>query len=368
MRIIEDGKEKDIRAVWLEDKAEGIVKMIDQRVLPWKLEYFTSKDWEKTAKAISEMVTRGAPNVGLTGAYAFYQASIQSLDSNDFLDSLIKKAKKIKKARPTAVNLKNEVNNMLEITQDMIKSDKDKTEIVSKLGDHVEKIADREVKANRRIGEFGSEFIEDGDAILTHCNAGALATVDYGTALAPVRVAKEQGKNVTVYADETRPWNQGARLTTWELKMADIPCRLISDNAAGLLMQKGDIDLIIVGTDRVAMNGDVCNKIGTYKLALAAKDNDIPFYVAAPLSSFDRDLHEGKEIPIEERKAEEVTWIRGENKNGKIEKVRIAPENTKVVNPVFDITPHRLITRIITEEGVFKPNEIDENVDIYYTL
>lgn len=362
MKVIEDGEEKDIRAVWFEDKGNGIVKMIDQRVLPWKLEYLVSEKWEKTAKAITKMVTRGAPNVGVTGAYAFYQASMASLKEQDFVKSLKKKAKEIKKARPTAVNLKNEVNKMLDLALKMAKEDVNNEEIVSKLAEHVEKVAEREVKANKRIGELGAELLKDGDSILTHCNAGALATIDYGTALAPPRIAKERGKNITVYVDETRPWLQGARLTTWELKMADISHRLISDNAAGLLMRKGDIDAVIVGTDRVAMNGDVANKIGTYKIALAAKDNDIPFYVAAPLSSFDRDLSRGDEIPIEERPSEEVTWVRGENENGKIEKVRIAPREIEVVNPVFDITPSRLVTKIITEKGVFQPKEIKDEL------
>ncbi|NIQ06160.1 MAG: S-methyl-5-thioribose-1-phosphate isomerase [Candidatus Korarchaeota archaeon] len=362
MRIVENGEEKDITAVWLEDKEQGIVKMIDQRVLPWKLEYFVSDEWKRTAKAITNMVTRGAPNVGLTAAYAFYQASMDTLNDENFLPSLKAKAEEIKKARPTAVNLKNEVTRMFALTKQWINNGLKEETVVEKLGNHAEKVAEREINANRRIGEFGADFIEDGDSMLTHCNAGALATVDYGTALAPVRVATEQGKTVTVYADETRPWLQGARLTTWELQMSNIPCKLISDNAAGLLMRRGEIDLVITGTDRTALNGDVCNKIGTYKIALAAQDNDIPFYVAAPLSSIDRDLDNGKDIPIEERAAEEVTWVRGENEKGTIEKVRIAPQNTLVVNPVFDVTPNRLVTAIITEEGVFKPEELKHNL------
>lgn len=362
MRVVENGEEKDIRAVWLENKEKGIVKMIDQRVLPWSLEYYVSKEWKETADAITQMVTRGAPNVGVTGAYAFYQASMESMHEGNFLNSLKQKAKEIKKARPTAINLKNEVNRMLDLTLNWVNEGKSSSEIVAKLGAHAERVAEREVKANRKIGEYGAEFIESGDGVLTHCNAGALATVDYGTALAPVRVAVEQGKDVTVYADETRPWLQGARLTTWELQMEEISCQLIADNAAGLLMRREEIDLVIVGTDRVAMNGDVCNKIGTYKLALAANDNDIPFYVAAPLSSFDRDLYKGDETPIEERPAEEVTWVRGETEEGEIKSVRIAPGGTEVVNPVFDVTPSRLVTRIITEKGIFKPNEIKEEL------
>lgn len=362
MRILENGREKDIQAIWLENKEEGIVKMIDQRVLPWKLKYFESKDWKKTAEAISKMVTRGAPNVGVTGAYAFYQASLESLNKENFMDTLKKKAEKIKDARPTAVNLKNEVNKMLNLVHKLEKKGNKNSEIVSKLQDHVEKITKREVNANRKIGECGAKLLNDGDNVLTHCNAGALATIDYGTALSPVRVAKEQEKEVTVFVDETRPWLQGARLTTWELKMANIPHKLISDNAAGLLMSKEKIDAVIVGTDRVAMNGDVCNKIGTYKLALAAKDNNIPFYVAAPLSSFDRDLDSGEKIPIEERAAEEVTWVRGATSTGEIKKVRIAPEGTEVVNPVFDITPSKYVSKLITEKGAFKPDEIREKI------
>lgn len=363
MRVIYEGKELDIPAIWLEDEKKGIVKMIDQRFLPWKLTFFESKSYRETAWAIKEMVVRGAPTIGITGAYGVFQAALESVNSRDFLKEVERKVIEIQRTRPTAVNLFNVTNAMLSIVKEKYSNGFAPREIVELLKNYAEEIARREVEANKRIGEFGEKLIEDGSKVLTHCNAGALAAVDFGTALAPIRIAHRNNKRITVYVDETRPWLQGARLTAWELEMEGIPYYIISDNAAGFLMWRKEIDLVIVGADRIARNGDVANKIGTYKLAVAAKENNIPFYVAAPLSSFDININEGREIPIEERGSEEIIYIRGyDEAKEEITKVRIAPEKARVRNPVFDITPMRYITGIITEVGILRTREDIERV------
>ncbi len=363
MRVIYEGKELDIPAIWLEDEKKGIVKMIDQRFLPWKLTFFESKSYRETAWAIKEMVVRGAPTIGITGAYGVFQATLESVNSGDFLKEVERKVIEIQRTRPTAVNLFNVTNAMLSIVKEKYSNGFAPREIVELLKNYAEEIARREVEANKRIGEFGEKLIEDGSKVLTHCNAGALAAVDFGTALAPIRIAHRNNKRITVYVDETRPWLQGARLTAWELEMEGIPYYIISDNAAGFLMWRKEIDLVIVGADRIARNGDVANKIGTYKLAVAAKENNIPFYVAAPLSSFDININEGREIPIEERGSEEIIYIRGyDEAKEEITKVRIAPEKARVRNPVFDITPMRYITGIITEVGILRTREDIERV------
>lgn len=363
MRVIYEGKELDIPAIWLEDEKKGIVKMIDQRFLPWKLTFFESKSYRETAWAIKEMVVRGAPTIGITGAYGVFQATLESVNSGDFLKEVERKVIEIQRTRPTAVNLFNVTNAMLSIAKEKYSNGFVPREIVELLKNYAEEIARREVEANKRIGEFGEKLIEDGSKVLTHCNAGALAAVDFGTALAPIRIAHRNNKRITVYVDETRPWLQGARLTAWELEMEGIPYYIISDNAAGFLMWRKEIDLVIVGADRIARNGDVANKIGTYKLAVAAKENNIPFYVAAPLSSFDININEGREIPIEERGSEEIIYIRGyDEAKEEITKVRIAPEKARVRNPVFDITPMRYITGIITEVGILRTREDIERV------
>lgn len=359
LKVIYNGKILDIRAVWMEDKQKGIVKMIDQRLLPWKLTFFISTSYAETAWAIKHMVVRGAPTIGVTAAYGVYQAAlrIDQLDEYKFLGDLKNAVRELQKTRPTAVNLFNTTNEMLKKAEMLVNKGYTIKEIREQLGEHAEEIVNREVSANKRIGEFGETLIKDGYSILTHCNAGALAAVDYGTALAPIRFAHYKGKKIVVYVDETRPWLQGARLTAWELEMEGIPYYLISDNAAGYFMWRGDIDIIIVGADRITMNGDVANKIGTYKLAIIAKENGIPFYVAAPLSSFDPNIRSGEEIPIEERSPDEILYVRGELKNGDIKKVLIAPKKAKVRNPVFDITPAKYITGYITEIGILRNSD-----------
>ena len=358
MKVLFNGKKIDLRAVWLENAEKGIIKMIDQRMLPWKLVLYESKKTEETAWAIKKMVVRGAPTIGITGAYGVYQAALEVAESKNFLEELTKKVRILQNTRPTAVNLFNMTEHMLNEAKKHYSSGATVKEIVDILRNTAEKLAEQEIKANEKIGELGNSLIENNSSILTHCNAGALAAVDYGTALAPIRKAHYSGKRILVYVDETRPWLQGARLTAWELEMEGIPYFLIPDNVAGLLMSEGQVDIVIVGADRIAMNGDVANKIGTYKLAVLAKENKVPFYVAAPLSTFDPKIKTGKEIPIEERSKDEVIYVRGfDDTTGKIIRVRIAPLNARVKNPVFDVTPNKYITGIITERGILRSQE-----------
>ena len=252
MKVKVEGKTLDIRAVWLENADRGIVKMIDQRKLPWKFEIFTSQTYLDTAMAIKEMIVRGAPTIGATAAYGVYQAAIETLESKDFIQALKEKIEILRKTRPTAVNLFNATEEMLQEAIKLHNEKRKKQEIKYELMKKAEAIANREVEANKKIGEFGAKLIQDNSGVLTHCNAGALAAVDIGTALAPIRTAYYEGKKFVVYVDETRPWLQGARLTAWELEMEEIPYYLISDNAAGFFMWKGEINIVIVGADRIA--------------------------------------------------------------------------------------------------------------------
>ncbi|MHA1833474.1 MAG: S-methyl-5-thioribose-1-phosphate isomerase, partial [Candidatus Baldrarchaeia archaeon] len=257
----------------------------------------------------------------------------------------------VRSTRPTAVNLFHAVDRVLSAARKCDNAEDAKVRVF----EEAQRIADEDVEACRKIGECGGELIEDGDVVLTHCNAGALAFVDFGTALAPIRIAHYSGKKVVVFVDETRPRLQGARLTAWELKMEGIEHYVIADNAAGYFMRKGVIKKVIVGADRIAANGDVANKIGTYKLALAAKANGTPFYVAAPTSTFDLNCPSGDKIPIEERGENEVIYVWGVTDRGEWVKVRIVPEDCKARNPAFDVTPNELISAIITEKGVLYP-------------
>ena len=328
MKVKTESGIQDMKAVWMD---EDKVKMIDQRYLPNKLEYFIAEDYNDIHKSIKDMMVRGAPAIGVTAAYGMAQAAVNGRD-------LEKAEEVIKSARPTAYDLFYAVDYMLEnMGQDPIKTAK--------------KYSSSVVSKCKRIGENGAELIEDGNSILTHCNAGALATVDYGTALAPIRVANEQDKDIFVYADETRPRLQGARLTSWELYNENIPHAVIVDNAAGHYMQRDEIDMVIVGTDRIVANGDIANKIGTYEKAVVAKENDIPFYVAAPITTFDPDIDDGFDIPIEERDESEVCRING---------TCIMPEGSSAKNPAFDVTPSKYISGYITEKGVFTTSEIEE--------
>jgi methylthioribose-1-phosphate isomerase len=280
-------------------------------------------------------------------------------------EELIRKLKPIYReilsTRPTAVNIKwavERINNVL-----LEKKDESVDMLRKLIIDEAVAILHEDIEVNRAIGRWGAPFINDGSTILTHCNAGSLATGGYGTATAPMIVAKEQGKRIQVFADETRPVLQGARLTAWELMQQDIPVTLIPDNTAGALMKRGEVDLVIVGTDRTARNGDVANKIGTYTVAVLCKEHKIPFYVAAPLSSIDFSIRTGKQIPIEERDPEEITHT-----SGKGGRVQIAPEGIKVRNIAFDVTPHKYVTAIITEKGVFRPRDIKQLMKAHANL
>jgi methylthioribose-1-phosphate isomerase len=324
----------------------GVVRMIDQRQLPHEYVEVEFTDYRDVAKAIREMYVRGAPAIGAAAAFGLALAAVHSeAQSKPRLVADVRQAAEILRAtRPTASNLFWALERMLARLED--DSVGGVEEVRRALIAEAQALADEDVEANRRMGQYGAELIEDGDSILTHCNAGALATVDYGTALAPIRTAWEQWKRVHVFVDETRPRLQGARLTAWELKRDGIPMTLIADNAAGYYLQSGQIHLVLVGADRVVANGDVVNKVGTYKLGVVARENGVPFYPVVPTSTIDLALEAGDQVPIEERDPDEVLYVRGQ---------LIAPEGVRAANPAFDVTPHRYVTGIITERGIVYP-------------
>jgi len=360
MRIRIDERVMDIKAVWLKDPERGVIRMIDQRYLPWKLRYYDSDSVEKTFYAIKNFIVRGAPTIGGTAALGAYQAVLEaSRRPNKFGSVFKERIEFLKKARPTAYNLFHALDTMYSYVMDLIESGEALSSIIRLTRERTLEYIEREIlDKNRKIGEYGEKILEDGSKVLTHCNAGALAAVDIGTATAPIYYAHEKGKKIIVYVDETRPWLQGARLTAWELHQQGIETYVISDNAAGYLMWLGEVDVVIVGADRIAVNGDTANKIGTYKIALAAHDNGIPFYVAAPTTTIDPTLSSGREIPIEERSEDEIHFVYGESNTGELSVVRITPKGVKARNPVFDVTPFHLITGFITELGIIKPSEI----------
>jgi len=323
------------------------LRLLDQRKLPFIEEYVECKTHEEVAHAIKEMIVRGAPAIGVTAAFG-YVLGFREYRSGDLKEWMKQVKEVLSRTRPTAVNLFWALNRMEKVFLENLKNEN----LGEILEEEAMKMAQEDIETNRAIGRNGAELIEDGSTILTHCNAGALATVDYGTALGVIRAAVEAGKRVRVFADETRPYLQGARLTAWELMKDGIEVYVITDNMAGWLMKRGMIDAVVVGADRIALNGDTANKIGTYSLAVLAKKNNVPFYVAAPISTIDPTIKSGDEIPIEERRAEEVTHCGGN---------RIAPEGVKVLNPAFDVTENSLITAIITEKGVIKP-PFEENI------
>ena len=324
---------------WASDR----LRLIDQTRLPLEEAYLELRDYRQVASAIKEMRVRGAPAIGMAAAYGLVLGAhgIEAQNKEDFLNQLAQVKEELAATRPTAVNLFWALERLWRV----VEGEADPTHIKSRLLEEAERMQVEEEASERRLSEYGAELILDGATVLTHCNAGALATVGYGTALGAIRMAHEKGKKVRVYADETRPRLQGARLTAWELQRLGIPVTVIADVAAGSLLARGLIDCVMVGADRIASNGDTANKIGTYPLAVLAMENGVPFYVAAPLSTIDLSLGSGSEIPIEERPAEEVTHIGGQ---------RIPPEGVEVANPAFDVTPHQYITAIITERGVVR--------------
>ena len=327
------------------------VRVIDQTKLPNEEVYLEFSDYREVAAAIKEMRIRGAPAIGVAAAYgmALGAQGIKTKSISEFLAELRYVSDTLASTRPTAVNLFWALERMNRVAAE----GKDTSQIKTSLIAEARNIDTEGEQANRRIGYNGAQLIKDGFSVLTHCNAGALATEGYGTALGVIRAAREQGKSVCVYADETRPLLQGARLTAWELMQDDIPVTIITDNMAGHFLKSGKIDCIVVGADRIAANGDVANKIGTYSLAVLAMENAVPFYVAAPTSTIDLSISSGDEIPIEERSPDEVTQIQG---------FYIAPKGAQALNPAFDVTPHSYISAIITDKGVVhEPYEIRLN-------
>ena len=333
-----------MRTVYWQD---GQVKMIDQRLLPGEEVIAAFDTVADVARSISEMYVRGAPAIGATAAYGMALAARISpaADRKSLLNDLRQAKQTLDAARPTAVNLSWATRRLLTVAEQS-DSGLDADGLRRALLAEAEALADEDVEINRRMGFNGAAVVPDGANLLHHCNTGSLATVDFGTALGVIYACQEQGKEIHVWVDETRPRLQGARLTAWELMRAEVPMHLIADNAAGHLMRTGQVDVVVFGADRVAANGDVANKIGTYKVAVVARENGIPVYCVAPTSTVDLALSDGDQIPIEERGAEEVVQIGARP---------IAPANVPVYNPAFDITPHRYLTGIVTEEGICYP-------------
>jgi methylthioribose-1-phosphate isomerase len=347
------------RSIWL-DGDTGAIRVIDQRKLPFEFRLLELRSLEETLHAIREMVVRGAPLIGVTAAFGLYLAARDAGPEN-WCAEIKEAGERLKSSRPTAVNLAYAVGMGLE----ELNCAGSREGAIDRLFHMAVRLAEDEVVRCRRIGEHGIGLIREcyqkkGSPvnILTHCNAGWLACVDYGTATSPLYMAHDEGIPVHVWVDETRPRNQGARLTAYELGEHGVPHTVIVDSAAGYLMQKGQVDVVIVGSDRTTRRGDVVNKIGTYTKALAAMDNDIPFYVALPTSSIDPGMIEGDETEIEYREADEVAFVEGwDEGNQKISRVRVIPGSSKVANPGFDITPARLVTGLITEKGICSASE-----------
>ena len=324
---------------------EGVV-MLDQRLLPGEEVYLTLKRPEEVIRAIADLVVRGAPAIGVAAAMGMALGAQQLADDPEgFRGGLEELSGRMVAARPTAVNLSWAVRRVNRVAEEALAAD-GVAAAKARLIDEAKLMHRQDIEINRALGRHGAALVPQDASILTHCNAGALATAGYGTALGVVRAAQEAGKNVRVLADETRPFLQGARLTTWELQKDDIPVTLITDNMAGHMMQQGEVNCVVVGADRIAANGDVANKIGTYTVAVLAREHRIPFYVAAPTSTVDLETGSGASIPIEQRSSDEVMVVNG---------VRIAPESVAAAYPAFDITPNRLVTAIITEQGVARP-------------
>jgi methylthioribose-1-phosphate isomerase len=333
------------------DFKQGKIILIDQTKLPAKFKLVKIKTWQSCIWAIKEMIVRGAPAIGVTGALGVILAAYQIKNKNTvkFLTNLKKISAKIAEARPTAVNLRWGVERMLQLA--LASSSLDRQDMITILEKEGTDIVAEDIAVNKALGEHGLKFFKKSKKynVLTHCNAGALATVNWGTALGVIRSAHAAGKIKMVYADETRPRLQGGKLTAWELAQDNIPVTVLTDNMAGYMMKQGKIDLVVVGADRIARNGDTCNKIGTYGVAVLAKAHGIPFYIAAPFSTIDKKIKDGTKIPIEERSPQEVTHVG---------KQRILAANINIINPAFDVTPAKLITGIITEKGIFTPAKL----------
>jgi S-methyl-5-thioribose-1-phosphate isomerase len=349
---------KHYRTIWM-DSETGLVSMIDQNALPFSFEIFKAHDYKDTCHAIVTMITRGAGAIGAAAGFAMAQAFMEGAKgegrgakSEDYTSEQLSffdcARKEIEASRPTARNL-------FYATERVYNAGLKSVECALR---EAQLLADQNIADAKQIGEYGSKLIKNGSRILTHCNAGWLGFVDYGSALAPLYIAKEQGKEFFVYADETRPRNQGARLTAWELQNEGIPHKIVPDNAGAYLMSQGMIDFVIVGADRIASNGDTANKIGTFEKAIVAKEFGIPFYVAVPFSTIDFSLSDGSQIPIEERSEEEVLSYSGPDSDGVMRTIRMASPGSHALNPAFDVTPAKYITGFITEKGIIKPDEL----------
>jgi len=328
VRVRVDGEVRDVRTVWLDD---GIVKLIDQRALPFEFRIHEARTVEEVAEAIEDMVVRGAPAIGATAAYGLALAAING-------DDVKAAADRLRRTRPTGHDLFHAINVVLR----GIRAGSSPTDVA-------ESYAKDDIARCRAIGRHGAKLIKNRTRILTHCNAGALAAVDYGTVMAPLRVAKDAGRRFFVYVSETRPRFQGSRLTAWELAQEGIEHAIIADGASGHFLSRGEVDLVLVGADRIAANGDTANKIGTYEKAVVAKENGVPFYVAAPTSTFDLSLASGAKIPIEERSPQEILHLEGRP---------TAPKESPARNPAFDVTPARYIMGFVTDAGILRPSQL----------
>jgi len=337
---------KHYRTIWMEGHQ---VKMIHQNKLPFCFEIFESENHLQTCHAIKTMIVRGAGAIGAAAGFAMAQACREAQEQHNYFEYIRKAKTTIESTRPTAQNLFYAVKEAFDAGM----------QSADKAVERAQELAENNADEMKKIGETGNSLIHQKMNIATHCNAGWLAFVDYGSALAPVFEARRSGKDVFVYADETRPRNQGARLTAWELHQENIPHAIIPDNANAWLMSQGKIDIMITGADRIAANGDVANKIGTLEKALAAKEYGVPFYVAAPLSTFDFDCVSGNDIVIENRSEEEVLWQEGPDKDGGFHRIRTANPESKALNPAFDVTPAKYITGLITAHGVISPTRTD---------
>jgi S-methyl-5-thioribose-1-phosphate isomerase len=327
------------------------VFMVEQNKLPFEFSVYEAKSYRDTCMAITTMITRGAGAIGAAGGFAMAQAFMDTVPPKQpretSRESYLRKAREeIRKTRPTAQNLFYAIDRVYKAGME----DGEDAAIAE-----AQKIAQENVEEGRTIGMYGRELITDGMKVMTHCNAGWLGFVDYGTAVSVIHLAREQGKEFFVWANETRPRSQGARLTAWELVNAGIEHAIVPDNAGAWLMEKGDVDMIIVGADRIAANGDTANKIGTLEKAIVAKRFNVPFYVAAPLSTFDMECPDGSQIPIEQRSEDEVHYQTGPDKEGIMRTIRVTAPRSKAINPAFDVTPAELITAIITDKGIIKP-------------
>jgi methylthioribose-1-phosphate isomerase len=348
-------KGKHYRTIWMEGH---LVRMINQPLLPHFFEIVDASTFRDTAEAIRTMLVRGAGAIGAAGGFGMAQVVLEAPDNSSFSAFIAMGAEVLRTTRPTAQNLFYAINRVKSVVDAAGSVASARLAAV----ETAQKIADEDAASCEKIGQIGAELIQDGMRVMTHCNAGWLAFVDWGTALAPIYAASRQGKRVFVFADETRPRGQGSSLTAWELGNEGVDFAILPDNASGYMMRKGEIDLVITGTDRIAANGDVANKIGTYEKAVLAHELKIPFYVAAPTSTIDPECGHGDEIPIEERHQDEVLYAYGLLDNGHLGRVRLAPAGAKARNPAFDVTPARYVRSIITQNGIFEPENITQAI------